>query len=62
MFARELQVAEIAPADSLAAAAALLMGEGAEGIPAVLVRGLPPSNSQQPAAAVLRPGHEDLFK
>ncbi|MGI9329652.1 MAG: coenzyme F420-0:L-glutamate ligase [Gammaproteobacteria bacterium] len=62
MFARELQVAEIAPADSLAAAAALLMGEGAEAIPAVLVRGLPPSDSQQPAAAVLRPGHEDLFK
>jgi len=62
MFARELQVAEIAPADSLAAAAALLMGEGAEGIPAVLARGLPPSTSSQPAAAVLRPGHEDLFK
>jgi coenzyme F420-0:L-glutamate ligase/coenzyme F420-1:gamma-L-glutamate ligase len=62
MFARELQVAEIAPADSLAAAAALLMGEGAEAIPAVLVRGLPPSDSRQPAATVLRPGHEDLFK
>ena len=62
MFGRELQVAEIAPADPLAAAAALLMGEGAEAIPAVLVRGLPPSDSRQPAAAILRPGHEDLFK
>jgi hypothetical protein len=34
---RPLQVSEIAPADSLAAAAVLLMGEAAEGTPAVLI-------------------------
>jgi coenzyme F420-0:L-glutamate ligase/coenzyme F420-1:gamma-L-glutamate ligase len=61
LFAREMQVAEIAPADSLAAAAVLLMGEGAEGTPVVLVRGVPPA-PDQPAAAVLRASHEDLFQ
>jgi coenzyme F420-0:L-glutamate ligase/coenzyme F420-1:gamma-L-glutamate ligase len=60
LFDREMQVAEIAPADSVAAAAVLLMGEGAEGTPVVLVRGLPPA-PDQPTAAVLRASHEDLF-
>lgn len=62
LFARELQVAEIAPADSIASAAVLLMGEGAEGTPAVLVRGLKAPATEQPAAAVLRPADEDLFQ
>ncbi len=61
LYARPMQVAEVAPADSVAAAAVLLMGEGAEGTPVVLIRGLPAPAADQPAAAVLRPTHEDLF-
>lgn len=62
LFARPMQVAEVAPADSIASAAVLLMGEGAEGTPVVLVRGLAPAAEDQPAAAVLRAPHEDLFQ
>lgn len=59
---RALQVSEIAPADSLAAAAALVMGEAAEGIPAVLIRGAALALGEGSAAAVLRPRAEDLFR
>lgn len=62
LFGRALQVSEIAPADSLAAAAVLAMGEAAENTPVVLVRGLPPADSTQPASAVLRPKQDDLFR
>ncbi len=62
LFGRPMQVAETAPADALATAAGLLIGEGAEATPAVLIRGLSPSTSRQPAAAVLRPVDEDLFR
>jgi coenzyme F420-0:L-glutamate ligase/coenzyme F420-1:gamma-L-glutamate ligase len=59
---RPLQVSEIAPADSLAAAAVLLMGEAAEGTPAVLIRGADGGGDDNPATAVLRPKAEDLFR
>jgi coenzyme F420-0:L-glutamate ligase/coenzyme F420-1:gamma-L-glutamate ligase len=59
---RKLQVSEIAPADSLAAAAALVMGEAAEGTPAVLIRGASGVTGEAPASAVLRPAAEDLFR
>ncbi len=62
LFERELQVAETATADALAAAAGVLMGEGADSVPAVLIRGLPPTAADQPASAVLRPPAEDLFR
>ena len=62
LFERELQVAETATADALAAAAGILMGEGADRCPAVLIRGLPPAATDQPASAVLRPPAEDLFR
>lgn len=60
---RVLQVSEIAPADSLAATAVLLMGEAAEGTPAVLIRGAASlCAGEGPASAVLRPISEDLFR
>ncbi len=59
---RALQVSEIAPADSLAAAAVLLMGEAAEGTPVVLIRGAALDASDAPASAVLRPAADDLFR
>jgi coenzyme F420-0:L-glutamate ligase/coenzyme F420-1:gamma-L-glutamate ligase len=59
---RALQVSEIAPADSLAAAAVLVMGEAAEATPVVLVRGAGGGGSDVPASTVLRPKAEDLFR
>jgi coenzyme F420-0:L-glutamate ligase/coenzyme F420-1:gamma-L-glutamate ligase len=61
---RELQVTQVAVADGIAAAATLLMGEGAEGRPVVLARGLPGAWRRDSAAAadLLRPLTEDLFR
>jgi coenzyme F420-0:L-glutamate ligase / coenzyme F420-1:gamma-L-glutamate ligase len=63
-FGRELKVTQVAIADALAAAAALVMGEGAEGRPVVLARGLPAGLKHVSARAsdVLRPSAEDLFR
>ncbi len=59
---RPMQVTQIAIADAIAAAAGLVMGEAAEGIPAALVRGAGSLGVPQSASAVLRPAHEDLFR
>jgi coenzyme F420-0:L-glutamate ligase/coenzyme F420-1:gamma-L-glutamate ligase len=59
---RRLEVTEVALADALAGAAGLLMGEAAEGIPAVLIRGLAVRAPECPARALLRPLSEDLFR
>jgi coenzyme F420-0:L-glutamate ligase/coenzyme F420-1:gamma-L-glutamate ligase len=63
-FGRELQVTQVAIADGIAAAATLLMGEGSEGHPVVLARGLPPAwrHGSARAADLLRPLAEDLFQ
>lgn len=62
LFGRTLEVTQVAVADAVAAGAGLVMGEGAEGTPAVLVHGLrwtaPPSDSR----TLLRPLAEDLFR
>jgi coenzyme F420-0:L-glutamate ligase/coenzyme F420-1:gamma-L-glutamate ligase len=65
LFGRTLQATLVAVADSLAAAAVLVMGEGAEGVPAVIVRGAERfvAEADGPgAAASLRPLQEDLFR
>ena len=59
---RRLEVTEVALADQLASAAGLLMGEGAEGRPAVLISGLTLSAPAVPALRLIRPLHEDLFR
>ena len=61
LWGRPLQVSEVAPADSLAAAAVLVMGEAAEGTPAVLIRGYE-FTSDQVASDVQRPRDADLFR
>ncbi len=58
---RLLEMTEVAFADAVAAAAALAMGEAAEGTPLVLVRGLTWQASTQTAAQLLRPLAQDLF-
>jgi coenzyme F420-0:L-glutamate ligase / coenzyme F420-1:gamma-L-glutamate ligase len=59
---RALEVTEVAFADAVAAAAALVMGEAAESTPVVLARGLAWSAPARMARALLRPKEEDLFR
>lgn len=59
---RRLEVTQIALADMIAAAAGLVMGEAAEGVPAALVSGLAWDAPERPASALLRPVEEDLFR
>jgi coenzyme F420-0:L-glutamate ligase/coenzyme F420-1:gamma-L-glutamate ligase len=61
LFGRELQFTIINRADSIAAAAVLVMGESIERMPAALVRGFAPEDSRQVAQDSLRPAPEDLF-
>jgi coenzyme F420-0:L-glutamate ligase/coenzyme F420-1:gamma-L-glutamate ligase len=62
MFGRPLRVTVVGHADELAAAASLLMGQASEAQPVILIRGLPQRLAQQPAAALLRPPEQDLFR
>jgi coenzyme F420-0:L-glutamate ligase / coenzyme F420-1:gamma-L-glutamate ligase len=59
---RALEVTEVAFADAVAAAAALVMGEAAESTPLVLARGLAWSAPERTARTLLRPKEEDLFR
>jgi coenzyme F420-0:L-glutamate ligase/coenzyme F420-1:gamma-L-glutamate ligase len=59
---RRLEVTEVALGDALAASAGLVMGEAAEGVPAVLVRGYRFTGAEKPARALIRPLTEDLFR
>ena len=58
---RILEVTQVALGDMVATAAGLATGEGAEGVPAALVRGLSWHGSS-PASALIRPPEEDLFR
>jgi len=62
LFGRQLKVTEIAVADELASAASLLMGQGDEGLPAVLVRGCRIAGDQRPASALIRDRERDMFR
>ncbi|GJE29647.1 coenzyme F420-0:L-glutamate ligase [Methylobacterium organophilum] len=62
LFGRALRVTQIGFADEIAAAASLLMGQAAEGVPAVLVQGLSWQHPSMPAAALLRDKAGDLFR
>lgn len=62
LFGRPLEVTVVGVADEIASAASLLMGQGDEGIPAIVIRGLNLAGEPRPAAAILRPAAEDLFQ
>jgi coenzyme F420-0:L-glutamate ligase/coenzyme F420-1:gamma-L-glutamate ligase len=59
---RALAVSTVGVADQIAAAAALVTGEGAEGRPVAIVRGLELDGPAAPASALLRPSAQDLFR
>jgi coenzyme F420-0:L-glutamate ligase / coenzyme F420-1:gamma-L-glutamate ligase len=62
LFGRTLEVSIIGFADEIAAAASLLQGQAAEAQPVVLVRGLDWAAPVAPAADLIRPLEEDLFR
>ena len=62
LFGRTLQVSISGFADEIASAASLVMGQGDEAQPAVLVRGLAWSAEDNPASNLVRPAAEDMFR
>jgi coenzyme F420-0:L-glutamate ligase/coenzyme F420-1:gamma-L-glutamate ligase len=56
-----LRATVVAVADELAAAGGLLMGKSA-GTPVVVIRGYRYRSVQEPAARMIRPAAEDLFR
>jgi len=61
-YGRVLESTEIAFADAIAAGAGIVMGEGAEGTPVVMVRGLDWTAPEQSGAALVRAKAEDMFR
>ena len=62
LFGRALQVSITGHADEIAAAASLVMGQGAEGRPVVVVRGLTWRGPNNAASELVRPAAEDMFR
>ncbi len=66
LFGRTLEATEVALADQIASAASIVQGEGDEGQPVVLVRGLSLSGERRTGnnngATLLRPREQDLFR
>jgi coenzyme F420-0:L-glutamate ligase/coenzyme F420-1:gamma-L-glutamate ligase len=62
LFGYRLQITVVGVADELAAAASLVMGQAAEGIPAVHVRGFPYPLRDGSLGEILRPKDQDLFR
>ncbi len=62
MFGNTLEVTEPAVADELAAAASLVMGQAAQGLPVVVARGAPHKNTECGSAALLSKNTLDIFR
>jgi coenzyme F420-0:L-glutamate ligase/coenzyme F420-1:gamma-L-glutamate ligase len=62
IFDYELQHTDVGTADEIAAAASLLMGQAAEGTPAVHIRGLRLPDVRGRARDLVRPRKNDLYQ
>jgi coenzyme F420-0:L-glutamate ligase/coenzyme F420-1:gamma-L-glutamate ligase len=62
LFGYRLKITIVAAADELAAAASLVMGEAAEGTPAVHVRGFPYPLRESSLKELIRSKENDLFR
>ncbi|HOU12524.1 MAG TPA: coenzyme F420-0:L-glutamate ligase [Anaerolineae bacterium] len=62
MFGYTLRVTTVARADELAAAAGLVTGQAAEGLPVVLIRGAAYPRGDGRATEMQRPPEKDLFR
>jgi coenzyme F420-0:L-glutamate ligase/coenzyme F420-1:gamma-L-glutamate ligase len=62
LFGRALRSTEIGLADELAAAASLVMGQGREGSPVILARGVPYERRESAISELIRSKTLDLFR
>ncbi len=62
LYGYHLQHTEVGLADEIASAASLLMGQAAESVPAVLVRGLSIPGRAGSARDLVRPKEKDLYR
>lgn len=62
LFGYTLRITQVGAADELAAAASLVMGQAAEGTPAVHVRGFPYPPREGSLRELIRPKDQDLFR
>ena len=62
LFGFTLRITQVGVADELAAAASLVMGQAAEGTPAVHVRGFPYPLREGSLQELIRPKEQDLFR
>ncbi|MBK8900540.1 MAG: coenzyme F420-0:L-glutamate ligase [Anaerolineaceae bacterium] len=62
LYGYQLQHTDVGVADEIAAAAGLLMGQAAEGMPVVLVRGLHLPVTEGKASDLVRPKEMDLYR
>ena len=62
LLGRELRLTIVGVADELAAAASLMMGQAAEGTPAIHVRGFPYPLREGSLKELLRPKDQDMFR
>jgi coenzyme F420-0:L-glutamate ligase/coenzyme F420-1:gamma-L-glutamate ligase len=62
LFGFRLRITQVAVADELAAAASLVMGQAAEGIPVVHAHGFPYALREGSLRELLRPREQDLFR
>ena len=62
LFGYTLKITVVGVADELAAAASLMMGQAAEGTPAVHVRGFPYPLREGSLKEIIRPKEQDLFR
>ena len=62
LFGYTLRITQVGAGDELAAAASLVMGQAAEGTPAVHVRGFPYASRESSLRELIRPKEQDLFR
>ncbi len=62
LFGFRLRITQVGAADELAAAASLMMGQAAEGTPAVHARGFPYPLREGTLKELIRPSESDLFR
>lgn len=62
LFGYTLKITVVGVADELAAAASLMMGQAAEGTPAVHVRGFPYKLTEGSLQELIRPKDQDMFR
>ena len=62
IFGFKLRITQVAVADELAAAGSLVMGQAAERIPVVHVRGFPYPLADGHLSDLIRPENQDLFR